>query len=205
MASSSSRDLSEVLEVPFPISADEAPRIVESHGFFYQANSKIGALVDDLYGKDSQRSATVADFKPMLQEDPRLSKIFDPYSEERLRAIPWGTTPEGYYAWNPGVDSGLVFYMVAPGSRFVICVGSHKLKLDPKRQVLMDIGLFKIPNTPLETYQKLTVDMEEGGVLIVHPGLSHRTAGFSIAFGGLPTAQASILRKAGHRSAQKSL
>lgn len=46
----------------------------------------------------------------------------------------------------------------------MVCVGSHKLKLDGKNIEVMDIGMCKIPDALLETCQKLSVDMEEGGV-----------------------------------------
>ena len=70
MASSNSKDLFEPRQVSLSISADEAPGIVELHGFFYQANTKIGSQVDGLYQNGRQRSAKIDDFKPMLQKDP---------------------------------------------------------------------------------------------------------------------------------------
>ena len=62
------------------------------------------------------------------------------------------------------MDSGLLFYMMGSGSRFVICDGSHKLELDPKRRKVMDIGMCKTPNDLLETYGRIPVVMEKGGV-----------------------------------------
>ncbi len=69
MASLSSIDLLELVQVS-SVSADEALRILEDHGFFYQANTKIGAKVDSLFEEGRQRSVKIDDFKPMLQEDP---------------------------------------------------------------------------------------------------------------------------------------
>lgn len=69
MASSTSRGSSDLTQI-FSVSAGEAPGLVESHGFFYSANPKIAAYVDDLYRKSSERSARKDDFKLMLQEDP---------------------------------------------------------------------------------------------------------------------------------------
>ncbi|KAK1764013.1 hypothetical protein QBC33DRAFT_211434 [Phialemonium atrogriseum] len=199
MASSSSKDLFEPTQISSSISADEAPHIITVHGFFYQANTKIGAQVDNLYKEGCQRSANIEQFKPILQEDPRLGNIFEPYSAKSLRAIPWGETPKGdYYTWNPEVDSGLVFYMVGPGSRFEICDSSHNLKLGRQKRIT-DIGLCQTPGDLLQSHERIQVEMKEGGVLIVHPNLSHGTEGRSIAFGGLP-AQAGMLKTGGHRS-----
>ncbi len=62
------------------------------------------------------------------------------------------------------MDFGLVFYMVGSGSRFVVCDGSHKLKLDPTERKVMDIGVCKMPDDVPEIYGERVVYMENGGV-----------------------------------------
>lgn len=76
--------------------------------------------------------------------------------------IPWGTTPEGNFAWSRGPIHGRIFYMIGTKSRLVIRERSHELKSDTGR--FTDIGLFQIPDTALQEYEEIQIDATEGGV-----------------------------------------
>lgn len=46
----------------------------------------------------------------------------------------------------------------------MICDGSHKLKVDLETIRVTDIGMFQIPDTLLETYEKIPANGVKGGV-----------------------------------------
>ncbi|KAJ9130462.1 hypothetical protein NKR23_g12192 [Pleurostoma richardsiae] len=201
MASSSCpADPFEPNQVSSSISADESLQFLEDHGFFYQANAKIGELVDELLRTGRARSddARLDYFKPTLRQDSRLKKILEhyPIALPRFR-FPWGTTPGAYYNWDkkldPTVDSGLVAYMLGSGSRWVCLDGSHGLDEDGK---LVENGTLQLSDTVLENYAKRELRMEAGGVLLVRTRLAHQaTTGRSIML-GLLKAQAGAPRNA---------
>ena len=55
------------------------------------------------------------------------------------------------------MDFGRVFYMVGSGSRVVVRDASHKLKLDPGRRSVKDIGMCKISDDLLGKYGEIEV------------------------------------------------
>lgn len=65
-------NLFEPNQVSSLILADNSLQFLQEHGFFYQEDSSIGRLVDELYSQDRARSDDVrlAYFQPTLQQDP---------------------------------------------------------------------------------------------------------------------------------------
>lgn len=169
MTSPTSRDdFFEPDRISASVSDTESLQFLQEHGFFYQGNHKIGELVDDLYRTGRARSddARLECFKPILRQDSRLSTILNHYRIELPRfRFPWGTTPGVYYNWDikssPMVDSGLVAYMLGPGSRWVCRDGS--LGIDEDGHSAKN-GTLQIPESSLENYPEREINMEQGGV-----------------------------------------
>ncbi|KAI8710653.1 hypothetical protein NCS52_01546100 [Fusarium sp. LHS14.1] len=176
--SDSVKDLFEPTKVASLISADDAPQFLQDHGFFYQEIPEIGKLVTDLFSTNRAKGeeATLDHFKPTLRADPRLRRILDCYPETGRLQSPWGIVPKAYYSWNnplPEVDSAVIAYMLGPQSQCRCKDGSHRRKFRVEK--VDEDGTRHLPDEFLEEYLERSIIMIEGGVLLVHPVLGHRT------------------------------
>jgi hypothetical protein len=177
-------DLFEASAVSSSIPPDESLAFLDEHGFFYQADPEIGNLVDRLYSEGRARSEnSLNQFRPRLLEIPRISKILEPYLQlPPFFAYPWGTTPNGFFASTMDENTtGLIAYLAGAGHRWICCDGSQELH---STGVRASIGMYQIPNPILVQFPKIRVEMEQGGVLLMHPRFVFAaTRGRSMAFG----------------------
>ncbi|KAI1357260.1 hypothetical protein F5Y08DRAFT_192876 [Xylaria arbuscula] len=186
-SSTSTRDLFELNQVSASVSADSSLSFIEVHGFFYQENATIGRLVDGLYSQSRARSddTRLEYFRDTLQQDSRIQKILSYYLELPRFRFPWGTTPGHDYNWDsrssPTVGRGLIAYMCGSKSQWHCWDGSHMIESDGE---LVANGTFELPHVLLAHYVKREVNMEAGGILLVHTRLVHSAkVGRSIMLG----------------------
>ncbi|KAF4471707.1 hypothetical protein FALBO_1376 [Fusarium albosuccineum] len=176
--SDSSEDVFGLTQVASLITAENSPQFLQEHGFFYQEIPDIGKLVTDLYSTNRAKGkeATLDRFKPTLCTDPRLQRILDYYPETGRLQSPWGIVPKAYYSWDnprPEADNAIIAYMLGPESQFKCKDGSHRRKFRVEK--VDEDGTRHLPDEFMEEYRERSVKMTEGGVLLVHPVLAHRT------------------------------
>lgn len=183
----SSGSIFETSHIASSITAEDALEFFDVHGLFYQENAEIGKLVDGLYKTNRVRSdeTSLEYFKPTLCKDPRLRSILDAYPIASKFRHAWGIVPSTYYSWDnpsPKVDDAIIIYMLGPRSQGKCCARSHKRTI--KVDLPSDDGTYHLKDECLESYTKVDFCMVDGGVLLVHPVLAHRTEiGRSIIFG----------------------
>jgi hypothetical protein len=172
------------------ISAADSLRFFQEHGVFYQANSTVGKLVEELDSQDlAWRPEILNRYLPILMQDPHLRAILDHFDTQHPAICFYlnSDNPKHYFASTIEEDEAqnhrAVIYMWSTKLELEIFVDSHKL---PSKGVKAANGLCEVPYPFLTVTKGLkehAVRWEEGGVMIVHPRFSFgSTSGFAMAY-----------------------
>ncbi|KAK6843391.1 hypothetical protein PG987_004251 [Apiospora arundinis] len=185
MASSIATDIFEKDKVSSKISADEAPKIFQKYGIFYQPDAalariakNLGASIGDREGFDQLKNA--------IFHDQRLKSILEPYSNYLLpTCFPLGADRTYYYAFrttsqtpDPDPEDFVLLYVWHGKTEINLAVGSQTGLFHGVRAAN---GLYLVPYPQIQGYyDEVHVAMEEGGVLILHPrSAANVTEGFA--------------------------
>jgi len=177
------------------VSAADAPKFFDEHGFFYQTNPEIGSLVEDLDDNGlADGSEGLQSFTSTLLHDERLKRILETYDERAKLWFSLGCDPGHYFAStiDPSQENRLVIYMWSPGTELEFCDCSH---MGESKGVRAANGMVEVPVAFLRRkgIKFIRVRMEKGGVALVHPRHAFQSiSGFSRAYAIGKTAEKNL-------------
>ncbi|EGX87668.1 hypothetical protein CCM_09629 [Cordyceps militaris CM01] len=150
-------------QVSSVITPQQSWQFYETHGFFYQRNEIVGALVHALFAAGAASKAYLPLFQPQLSQDERIMSILTNYPYER---------PDFHFGWG-GLDffysldvsnstyNGIAIYAAEPGTSFCCCDQSQKHSGDGE---WTNYGPRRFDAEYAALYRKVSVDLESGGL-----------------------------------------
>ncbi|RBA18548.1 hypothetical protein FPRO05_10841 [Fusarium proliferatum] len=156
------------------ITPENALAFYREHGIYYQENATIGSLAKSLGGQALTRDG-MSEFFKLVEKDERAHRIVQPFLAGSLRFwFTLGADPGKFYASTIDTDQDdkIVIYMWHPATSLEF---SHKSHIGANKGAGSSNGLVHIPYSFLKHVKKLEehlVEMETGGLLIVHPRLA---------------------------------
>ncbi|KAH6884969.1 hypothetical protein B0T10DRAFT_564386 [Thelonectria olida] len=162
------------------ISAAASVEFFWKFGIFYAENSEIGQLVSELDNEELSEDH-LAKYKPILSKDERISSILE--SQSYLESSPFliqrlASEPGRFFAstTDDEPDNRLLLYVCSHGAMLELCQFSHKQKW---KGVPTSDGMMQIPYSQIkkrrkivETLVEVQFNLEQGGVVLVHPRLA---------------------------------
>ncbi|EXL39783.1 hypothetical protein FOCG_17634 [Fusarium oxysporum f. sp. radicis-lycopersici 26381] len=184
--------LFEITQISSTVTVDDAVTFFKEHGIFYYADANIAKQVER-FGIQPLRDPNF--LRELTLEDPRLARILESYEPTYTYVL--GPHRGAFYCYSvkPNQDHAnqAIVYIWTKRTWLEFFPTSHT---GPLRGVSASNGLYQVPyswyrtkpwiqdEAEKERLKEIPIEMDEGGVLIVHPRMTFAVQeGFAVAYG----------------------
>ncbi|EXA30780.1 hypothetical protein FOCG_16334 [Fusarium oxysporum f. sp. radicis-lycopersici 26381] len=171
MATSADNTLFHETQISSTITLESALDFYREHGIYYQEDAEIGELAATL-GREALGPKGVGNLIPLVLKDQRARNIIDPFLAGKFKTYyVLGRDKGKFFAHttDPDEDHRIVIYMWCRGTRLEFAHKSHTKTLEglgaPNR-------LLQIPYIQLHGLNEFRINLDNGGMVIMHPRLA---------------------------------